>query len=336
VRATIYDVAERARVSIATVSRVLNGRAKVTDETRARVMEAVEALNYRPSPVARGLAMRTTSVLALFHQNFQTNYAAQIISGAESEAAASGYALLAIQIEGKDWGELMRMPGRADGVIVTGSPDNESFLQALALGGTPTVLLGHSRQDLKMDGVVPDNRQGTVAALEHLAAHGRTRIAHIAGPEWSTNAIERVQLYQETMARLGLTVPEGYIQNGEFSFVGGGKAMQRLLALSERPDAVFAANDMMAMGAMQAVGEHGLSVPEDVAIIGFDGLEAGEYMTPPLTTVFQPIEDIGREAVRLVLWRLENPDAPVREELVRTELIVRGSCGASAEHKDME
>jgi len=335
VRATIYDVAERAKVSIATVSRVLNGRAKVTDETRARVMEAVEALNYRPSPVARGLAMRATSVLGLFHQNFQSIYAAQVISGAESEAAAASYALLAIQIEGKEWSELMRIPGRADGVIVTASPDNEAFLQALAQAGTPTVLLGHARQDLKMDGVVPDNRQGTIAALEHLIAHGRSKIAHIAGPESSTNAVEREQSYRDTMAQHGLPVPDGYLQHGEFNFVTGTTAMERLLALPEIPDAVFCANDMMAMGAMQAIAAADLRVPDDIAVIGFDGLEAGEYMTPPLTTVFQPIEDIGREAVRLLLWRIENREAPVREEIIRTQLIVRGSCGASAEHENL-
>ena len=333
-RATIYDVAERAQVSIATVSRVLNGRAKVTDETRARVMEAVEALNYRPSPVARGLAMRTTGVLGLFHQNFQSNYAAQIISGAESEAAACGYALLAIQIEGKEWVELMRLPGRADGVIVTASPDNEAFLQALARAGTPTVLLGHSREDLRMDGVVPDNRQGTVAAVEHLIAHGRRRIAHIAGPQSSTDAAERAQAYRDTMAQHGLAVPEGYIQAGEYNFVSGTTAMERLLALPERPDAVFCGNDMMAMGAMQAIAAAGLAVPEDIAVIGFDGLEAGEYMTPPLSTVFQPIEDIGRIAVRLLIDRIKSPDAPVQEEVVATQLIVRGSCGAPAEHED--
>ena len=335
-RATIYDVAERAKVSIATVSRVLNGRAKVTDETRARVMEAVEALNYRPSPVARGLAMRATSVLGLFHQSFQSNYAAQVISGAESEAAACGFALLAIQIEGKEWADLMRMPGRADGVIVTASPDNEAFLQALAHAGTPTVLLGHARHDLKMDGVVPDNSQGTVAALEHLVAHGRKRIAHIAGPHWSTNAVEREQAYRATMAEHGLAVPDGYLQVGEYNFISGTTAMEKLLALPEPPDAVFCANDMMAMGAMQAIAGAALRVPEDIAVVGFDGLEAGEYMTPPLSTVFQPLEDIGRIAVRLLVDRIKSPDAAVQEEVVATKLIARGSCGAPDEHEDME
>jgi LacI family repressor for deo operon, udp, cdd, tsx, nupC, and nupG len=336
VRPTIYDVADRARVSIATVSRVLNGRAKVTEETRGRVMEAVATLGYRPSPVARGLAMRNTSVLALFHESFQTSYASQLISGAESEAAAHGYALLAYQIQGRDWEDLIRMPGRADGVIVTGSNANEAFLQSLASVSTPTALLGRARADLKMDGVLPDNAGGTTAAIEHLITHGRTLIAHIAGPLDSGNAPERLQAYRETLARHGQSAAEDYVQQGDYSFVGGAKAMRTLLALPRRPDAVFAANDLMAMGAMRAIEHAGLKVGEDIAVVGFDGLEAGEYMTPSLTTVFQPIEDIGREAVRLVLWRLANADADVREEVVPTRLVVRASCGEPHSEQDGE
>jgi LacI family transcriptional regulator len=336
VRPTIYDVADRAKVSIATVSRVLNGRARVTEETRARVMEAVATLGYRPSPVARGLAMRTTSVLAFFHESFQTNYASQLISGAESEAAARGYALLAYQIQGREWEDLLRMPGRADGVIVTGNAANEAFLQTLAGASTPTAVLGRARADLKMDGVVPDNAGGTTAAVEHLIGHGRTRIAHIAGPQDSGNAVERLNAYRETLARNGQNCAQEYVQQGDYSFVGGAKAMRSLLELPQRPDAVFAANDLMAMGAMRAIEHYGLKVGEDIAVVGFDGLEAGEYVTPPLTTVFQPIEDIGREAVRLVLWRLANPDAAVREEVVPTRLIVRGSCGEPCSEQDGE
>jgi len=328
VKPTIYDVAALARVSIATVSRVLNGRARVTEETRARVMEAVESLSYRPSPVARGLAMRSTSVLALFYETFQGYYPMQVISGAESQAAASGYALLAYQIHGRDWDDLIRMPGRADGVVVSGNMAHETFLQALAKGGTPTVILGHAREDLKMDGVVADFAGGTRLATEHLIASGRRRLALVTGPEISGNAAERREAFLATLAEHGLESRPEWLREGDYTFVGGARAMKELLAGPERPDAVHCANDMMAMGAMQAIEQSGLHVPEDIAVVGFDGVEAGEYMTPPLSTVIQPIEDIGRAAVRLLLSRIENRDEPVREEILPTRLVVRGSSGA--------
>ncbi|MFO7697914.1 MAG: LacI family DNA-binding transcriptional regulator [Anaerolineae bacterium] len=335
-RATIYDVADRAKVSIATVSRVLNGRAKVTEETRARVMEAVATLAYRPSPVARGLAMGATSVLAVFYESFQSVFFSTLLAGAESEAAANGYALMAYQIQGREWEDLIRMPGRADGVIVSSSPNNEAFLQSLAQSATPTVVLGHARADLKMDGVVPDSIMGVNAVIEHLMGHVRKRIAHIAGPASSRQSAERRQAYIDALARHGLTCPEECLVQGDFSFVGGAQAMARLLALPEPPDAVFAANDVMAMGAMQSIEQHGLKVGVDIAVVGFDGLEAGEYMTPPLTTVFQPIEDLGRVAVRLLLERIEHPEAPVQEEVLPTALIVRGSCGDTDAHEWMD
>jgi len=332
-KATIYDVAERARVSIATVSRVLSGRARVTEETRARVMEAVAALNYRPSPVAQGLAMRATRVLAFFYESFQSRYASLLLSGAESEAAANGYALIAVQIRGRQWDDLLRMTGRADGVIVPGVSDQEQFLQALHQAATPTVLLGHARPDLLMDGVVADNRAGIAAAVEHLVQHGRQRLAHIAGPGASGDSAERQAAFKKAVAAAGLPVRKEWIQPGDMSVGGGTRAMEALLALPERPDAVVAANDLQAIGAMQALARHGLDVPGDVAIIGFDGLEEGEYVTPPLTSVYQPISAIGRAAVRLLLARLGDPEAQVCEEVLPVELIVRGSCG---EHDSSE
>ncbi len=329
-KATIYDVAKKAGVSIATVSRVVSGRARVTEATRARVLEAVEELNYRPNPVAQGLALQSTRTLALIIERFDNVYPALIVGGAEAEAREHGYHLLVQQLSDLSVDDMLRLAARADGLILSGSANSGELAQSVVEQGTPVVILGRLVPGLRADGVVADNYGGAREAVEHLIGHGYQRIAHIAGPADSRHAEERLCAYQDTLEKHGLAVRQEYIIQGSYSHEGGYKAACQLLELAEPPEAVFCADDLIALGAMMAAEAMGYVVPDDLAIVGFDGLETGAYVNPPLTSVYQPMEPIGREAVKMLLWRIENPEEDLRETVLPTELLIRRSCGCPA------
>lgn len=329
-KATIYDVAKRAKVSIATVSRVVSGHARVTEETRARVLEAVQELNYRPNPVAQGLALQSTRTLALIIERFDNVYPALIVGGAEAEARDRGYHLLVQQLSDLSLDELLRLAARTDGLIMSGSSSNAELVQSVVQQGTPVVILGRLMPDVQADGVVADNYGGAFGAVEHLIEHGYRRIAHITGPQDSRHAAERLQAYRDAMKKHDLAVADEYVVQGTYSYESGFEAAQNLLRLAEPPEAVFCADDLIALGAMLAAQEMGYDVPGNLAIVGFDGLDTGAYVNPPLTTVYQPMEEIGREAVATLLWRIANPDEELREVVLPTELLVRRSCGCSA------
>ncbi len=329
-RATIYDVARRAQVSIATVSRVVSGRARVTEETRARVLEAVKELNYHPNPVAQGLALQSTRTLALIIEGFDNIYPAKIVAGAETEARVHDYHLLVQQVADLDGDKLRRLSGRVDGIIISGAATADELLQAAVEQDIHAVRLGYLIPDLHADAVVADNYKGAYEAVEHLIEHGYRRIAHISGPESSPHGKERANAYLAALQDHAIPQPEEYLVRGDYTHERGFQAMASLLELAEPPDAVFCADDLLAMGAILAVHELGYEVPDDVAIIGFDGLETGAYVTPPLTSVYQPIEQLGRVAVETLLWRISNPDKELRETVLPTELVIRRSCGCPA------
>jgi LacI family transcriptional regulator len=330
VKATIYDVARRAQVSIATVSRVVSGRARVTEETRARVLEAVKELNYHPNPVAQGLALQSTRTLALIIDRFDSIYPAKIVAGAETEARAHDYHLLVQQVADLDGDRLRRISGRIDGIIISGGASADELLRAAVEQDIPTVRLGNLIPELRADAVVADNYGGAYSAMEHLIEHGYRRIAHIAGPESSPHGKVRARAYLAALQDHAIPQRDEYLAHGDYTHESGFQAMASLLELPEPPDAVFCADDELAMGAILAAHELGYDVPNDVAIVGFDGLETGAYVTPPLTSVYQPIEQLGRVAVATLLWRIAHPEEEPRETVLPTELVIRRSCGCPA------
>lgn len=329
-KATIYDVAKKAQVSIATVSRVVSGHARVTEGTRARVLEAVRELNYRPNPVAQGLALQSTRTLALIIERFDDIYPAKIIAGAETEARKSGYHLLVQQLPDLGVEDILRLSARADGLIISGALSTENLLHVLAEQGVPTVALGVTMPGLRIDGVVADNYGGAFRAVEHLIEHGYRRIAHITGPETSGHAEARYRAYQNALQEHGITLRQEYVVKGTYTYESGHEAMAQLLDLPVPPDAVFCADDLIALGALLMAHERDYSVPERLALIGFDGQETGAYVSPPLTTVYQPMEQLGQVAVQTLLWRIANPNEEPRQTVLPTELWIRRSCGCAA------
>jgi len=332
--ATIRDVARRAEVSVASVSRVLTGAGAVTEATRARVLEAVEALQYVPHSGARSLSTSKTSTVGVILPDLYGEYFSELIRGMDVGARALGYHLI-VSSSHDDADEasaaIRSMRGRVDGLIVL-SPHLGAANLASSLAGRLPVLLMNGGADAGRPSIVVDNHGGAVAAVEHLIATGRRRIAHIAGPAGNLEAEARLAGYLEAMAAAGLPTT---VVDGAFTKASGHDAGAKLAAMAERPDAVFAANDNMAIGALLALEEAGLRAPEDVAIVGFDDVPLASLVRPALTTLRINIADMGRGALERLVKLIESAgaaDADAACEVVRPQLVVRPSTNPATQN----
>lgn len=339
--ATIRDVARRAGVSVATVSRVLNSSGPVRDSTRERVEEAIVALEYTPHGGARGLIMRRTTNLGVILPDLYGEFFSQVIRGMDQVARRSGYHLLVSSSHAnRDEVEaaLGAMRGRVDGLILM-SPDiiMDDLTRALS-AGLPVVLVNSAVQSNgRFDTVNVDNRGGAYAVVRHLAGMGHERIGFIGGPANNHDARERAEAYRRALADGGLERREEWEVTEDFTKSGGYRAARRLVGLGDLPTAVFAANDSMAVGAMSAFQESGLRVPEDVAVAGFDDLPVARYVTPALTTVHVDLLRLGERTMELLLLALkEDGGREARHEQVATTLAIRRSCGAPVPGSGMD
>ncbi len=330
-RPTIRDVAKAAGVSVATVSYVLNDSAAISPETRERVLKAIRELDYTPNRYARGLANQKTDALALIlpaARSVSDPFLFQFISGVTEAAAGAGYNLLLIPGDpGVETVQALVRERRADGVILMESEVHDARIDYLLEVDYPFVLFGRSleRQDLTY--VDLDNRLGAMLATQHLLALGHRRIGYIGADRRLVFAHYRYEGHLAALREAGVTVDPELLQVGDLTERSGYECMERLLALPSPPTAVFAASDAMAIGAKQALAAAGLRVPQDVALVGFDDTPVAAYASPPLTTVRQPIFEMGTEAADLLVARLRGEEHQ-QQRLLLPELVVRASCGA--------
>ncbi len=339
-RPTSRDVARLAGVSRTTVSLVLNNvpDVHISPETRQRVLEAARQLNYYPDASARRLVSGKTSTIALvWHRGpdrtYRDAFLPGLLQGATRAARHYGYYVLFRPIEPDEsddaWVELAR--GRhTDGLILSGPRSDDAALLDLYREGFPLVLHGQL-PGTDIPAVDVDNESGAMAAIRHLLALGHRRIGMITNAPLAYIASrQRLEGYRRALEEVGIPFDEALVHCGNFDEESGRQAMQALLALAERPTAVFIASDMVAVGALRALREHGLRVPEDMAIAGFDDIATSRYLTPALTTVHVPAFGLGWSAVELLIRIIEG-DAPSETQVrLETELVVRESCGASA------
>jgi LacI family transcriptional regulator len=330
--ATIKDVARAAGVSVATVSRAMNGADNVLPETRQRILEAAKALRFTPSGAARSLITRRTDTIGALLPDLHGEYFSELIRGIDQAARARGLHLLVSSSHGdadEAAAALRAMNGRVDGLLVMSPHADGEFLALNLPGRLPAVLVntgidlqGHAR-------FVVDNFGGAQAMTRHLGAGGRKRVAFIAGPQANHEAQERLRGY-----RAGLRPGQREIVlEGDFNEESGGAAGRRIAQMKPRPDAVFAGNDMMAIGCMAALAEAGLRVPDDVAVGGFDDIPIARYLAPPLTTIRVPIAALGAAALDALAKEVEavQPGAghtAVMPVVMPVELVVRRSCGS--------
>jgi LacI family transcriptional regulator len=335
--ASIKEVALKAGVSIATVSRVINEKGPVAAETRQHILEAIEQLRYVPHGAARSLITNQTDTIGVLLPDLYGEFFSEVIRGIDLAARRSGYHVLISGFH-SDRAEieavLRALRGRVDGLIVL-SPDVDAQGLRRNLPETLPVVLLNTRIDGRANGnafdaINVDNHGGAYAMVRHLVGLGHRRIALIRGPAENADALERLRGYRAALRTEGLAPEPALEIPGDFSEESGYRAGERLLALEPRPEAVFAANDSMAIGCLFALREAGVEVPRDVALAGFDDIPIARYVTPPLSSVHVPIAELGTRAMERLLHAVEHKNEHERrQETVPATLVVRGSCGGS-------
>jgi LacI family transcriptional regulator len=327
---TILDVAERAGVSPSTVSHVLNKTRHVSEKTRARVLQAVDELNYRPNILARSLRRRETHTLGILIPDNTNPFFAEMVRGIEDTVFDEGYTVLLGNSDGEPDKELRYLDlfvnKQVDGVVlVAAAMKSDETMDVLSDPSVATVIVDREIELERMDMVLADNLEGGYAATRHLLELGHRRIGCIAGPSQVTPSAERVIGYHKALEEWEITPDPALVIPGDFRHASGLRAAKHLLALSEPPTAIFACNDMMALGVLSAANELEISVPDELSLIGFDDIALDELVVPRLTTICQPAYEMGCRAATLLLERLQDPDRAVERQVLETYLVKRDS-----------
>jgi LacI family transcriptional regulator len=327
---TLTDVAREARVSIASVSRVVNGHTNVTAETRKRILEVVERLRYVPHTAARGLITKRTHVIGVLLPDLYGGFFSELIRGIDTAARAQHLQLLLSCSHGdatEMTAAIRAMRGRVEGLLILAPQSDAEGLGELD-ATTPIVFMNSRVGDGVSSSLSIDNYQGAREMVRHLAGCGHKVIAHVAGPTNNFDAHERERGYRDELAA-SVSRSRPYVVRGDFSEASGYAAGHALGAERHRPEAVFAANDGMALGCMAAFDELGLAVPGDIAVTGFDDIPQAAFVRPALTTMRVRIAELGRGAVSRLAEAIAHPEAVhAVTTLLRPDLVVRDSCGA--------
>lgn len=332
---TLEVIGQMAGVSRATVSRVINKPDTVRPKLRERVEKVIAETGFRPHAVARSLASSRTNILGLIIPSvsqtlFTDPYYPTLIRGISQACNANDYtlSLFVFHSHAEEEQVFQRAVGSGliDGLIVTTDRVNEPFIDELLARDLPFIYIGRPPDTTRVSYIDVDNVVGMFLATKHLIRLGYQRIAHIAAPANKTVGIDRRQGYISALMEAGLAVEDELIAYGNFTQDSGYIAMRQLL--SQHPDAVCVGSDVMALGAMNAIHEAGLHIPEDVAVMGFDDLAPASAATPPLTTIRQPVARTGSLAVETLIDILDTGPEPLRHIILPTEIVVRASCGA--------
>lgn len=327
--ATIREVAESAGVSYATVSHVINNTRFVTQETRDRVLTAMTALNYRPNALARSLRQGKTNTIGLVLPDSANPFFAEISRSIEDEAFKKGYSVFLCNTELDTERELFYVDvlskKQVDGIIFVAAGDQSDSLDYLRRENMPVVLIDRNLPNVQVDVVLTDHQLGGYLATRHLIGLGHQRIACIAGPSTITPSAERITGYQKALEEAGLPCDENLILRGDYHAQSGLDVTNAILNMTPRPTAIFALNDLMALGALRAASEAGYSIPKDLAVVGYDDLELSRFTSPPLTTISQPKKEISAQAVSLLVQRLSGKSESPSRVVLPPQLIVRRS-----------
>jgi len=330
--ATIKDVAREAKVSVASVSRVLNGMGGVTPETQKIVREVAARLQYVPDNAARSLITGRTHTVGAVLPDLYGEFFSELIRGIDLAARARGlHLLVSSSHDGVEAAAaaVRAMRGRVDGMLILSEFVDAAFLEENLPANLPAVLLESPVKSTRFPVLNIDSRAGALAMVRHLIEQGRQRVAFIAGPKSNFDAQQRDKGYRAAMAKHAPEAPLTIVA-GDFTEESGYRAGRELLAQKKRPDAVFAANDMMAVGCLYAFKEAGVDVPGDIALAGFDDILIARYVTPPLSTVQVRIADLGRIALERLAALLDPADTTsVSVQTLGCDIVVRQTCGAN-------
>ncbi len=330
---TIKDVAREAGVSIATVSRVFNNIGPVHENTRQLVCRAANKLKYVPNPLGRSLSTKRTDAIGLLLPDLFGEFFSEVLRGSDQTAQRAHYHLLVSSSHNNKEeirAALTMMRGRVDGLVIM-SPDIDAETLTETLPRTlPVVLLNCNVESGGFDSMNVDNFGGAHAMTRHLLEHGYSRIAVIAGRAQNFDAAERLRGYRAALSDTGVAVDQELCVEGSFDESSGYDAARHLLRLARRPRAIFACNDSMAIGALSALREQGIRVPEEIALAGFDDVPVASYLTPALTSVSVDIHQLGVRAIDTVLHAFGHKNEHRKQQVVlSTQLSLRQSCGCS-------
>jgi len=330
---TISEVAKRAGVSSSTVSHVINKTRFVSSELQGRVQAAMDELGYQPNALAQSLRRGEAKTLGLILPDSSNPYFAEIGHSVEAAAFEKGYNLILCNTEGDLAREHLYVAvlgnKKVDGIIFASAGDSSASIQFLLKRGFPVVVIDRDLASPDVDEVVADNQMGGYLATQHLIRLGHQLIGCIAGPSYVLPSGRRVSGYRRALEEAGIPEESRLIQPGDFHPETGYSSALALLRGSPRPTAIFACNDLMAMGVIRAAVESGLSVPEDLAVVGYDDIVLASYVSPPLTTVAQPKLQMGQAAVRILVERIHDGQHSCYQELLPVHLVVRKSSGVS-------
>jgi LacI family transcriptional regulator len=328
----IREVAQRAGVSTTTVSHVINNTRFVSSDVRARVEDAIRETNYQPNALARSLRRGKSHTIGLILPDSGNPFFAEIGRAVEGEAFARGYSVIFCNTESnpdrEDFYLELLASKRVDGIIlVSGGLPTQSFIQ-VDTQKTPVVAVDRDSSDLAIDTVLTDNLGGGMLATRHLIELGHKRIACLMGPSSISPSAQRLNGYRQALQEAGLPFDECLVRQGDYLAGSGWTIGRELLTVADRPSAIFACNDMMAIGVLRAAAELGFDVPRDLALVGFDDIELAAYTHPPLTTVAQDKQKIGEIAVSLLVEKIGDQEMNGRREFLQPRLVIRKSCGS--------
>lgn len=331
---TIREVAKLAGVSYATVSHVVNHTRYVSDDTRQRVLAAMDELNYKPNAIARSLRQGKTNTVGLVLPDSANPFFAEISRSIEDALYKLGFSVILCNTERNLQREAfyvdVLLKKQVDGIIFVAAGDQADSLETVLRQGVPVVLVDRDLPNAGLDAVITDNRKGGYLAVRHLTELGHRRIACIYGPSSITAGAERILGYRQALEEAGIAFDPSLLFMGDYHPDTAFHITNELLEMDIPPTAIFALNDLMALGALHAIARAGRSVPEDLAVVGYDDIELVRFSNPGLTSVAQPKVLIGEYAARFLAYRIDQKKAPTQRVVLPPELIVRGSTQPDA------
>ncbi|NLA58856.1 MAG: LacI family transcriptional regulator [Firmicutes bacterium] len=328
---TIRDIAKKAGVSVTTVSRVLNNKPDVSKKTREKVLQVIADMGYSPNAMARGLIWRKTLTIGLVIPDIGNPFFAEVAKGVEHRARERGYSVIFCTTDSEPQREQeaieLLCSKQVDGIIVSLSVESRSVLERLEKQRFPVVQIDRKVPGSNYSAIAVDNVASAYTATKYLIRQGHSRIAHITGDMNTKTAQDRLLGYKEALSDWGLRLEHQLIVHGDFSKGSGILCMEELLSRTPLPSAVFVGNDLMALGAMEAIGKHGLRVPDDVALVGYDNIDLAASLQ--LTTIMQPKFEMGQLAATTLITSIEKGEPAVGDIILDTMLIERKSSAAT-------
>ena len=326
------DVAKKANVSVATVSRVLNNSTSVNDSTRSKILKAIKELNYQPNRVAKRLRSKSVSsnLIGVLIPDIQNPFYVDVLRGIEDVASTKNYALIMCNF-GQDkerekmYLEILQSES-IDGLIAAPASEDDPQLKKMLSNGMPVVCVDRGLKDVDVDVVLVNNVDGAYKAVDYLAKAGYRRIAYIAGMPTIPSSRLRERGYREALEDNGLTFDPDLVRYGDSKHESGVKLCNELLGLPYPPDAIFTGNNLITLGALETIHQRKLKIPEQIAIVGFDDMYWSSSLNPPLTAVKQPAYEIGKRAAELLIQRIDEPTRQSIQMIMNAELKIRSSC----------